>query len=422
MRVLVSAYACEPGKGSEPAVGWNWVRQLSESNELWVLTRANNRQSIEGTGLTNSACTIRFVYFDLPAWARFWKRKGQGLRLYYCLWQLQAYFIAKRLHRRVSFDLIHHVTFVNYWLPTLLAMLPVPFIWGPVGGGESAPRAFRRFFGLKGNINEFLRDLVRGIAHLNPVVRITARRAVCAFATTIETEKKLRSLGCSNISLLSQVALPHDEIEALRRSSAPKHGGEFRVVSLGRFLHWKGFNLGLQAFAELQRRVPASEYWLIGDGPERKHLERLAQTLGIQEQVRFFGMLPRTNVLKKLAECDVLLHPSFHDSGGYVCLEAMAAGLPVICLDLGGPAVQVVAETGIKVPAKIPERVVADLAAALTGLADDSTIRTRLGEAGRRRAVEEFSWKEKADRVNQVYAFASKGFRARHARNCSATH
>jgi glycosyltransferase involved in cell wall biosynthesis len=411
VRVLVSAYACEPGKGSEPGVGWNWVRQLAKFNEIWVLTRANNRERIEAALIDAApSLNVHFVYYDLPAWARWWKRGGFGTHIYYVLWQLGIYFVAKRLHRQVAFDLIHHITFVNYWMPTFLALLHVPFIWGPVGGGESAPKDFRCSFTLHGKSYEFLRDFARSTAYVNPLVRLTAQRAVSAFATTVETEEKLRSLGCSNVSLLSQIALPNDEIEYLCTFPICVGRRPFRIVSLGRFIHWKGFAFALLAFAELHRRVPDSEYWLIGDGPERKRLEQLAQTLEVADHVRFLGALPRAHALERLSSCDVLLHPSLHDSGGYACLESMAAGRPVICLDLSGPAIQVTSDTGIKVPAETPQQVVRDLTAALNRLAAEPALRLRLGEAGRRRVAEDFSWEKKGEWMSQIYPRARNEF------------
>jgi glycosyltransferase involved in cell wall biosynthesis len=119
--------------------------------------------------------------------------------------------------------------------------------------------------------------------------------------------------------------------------------------------------------------------------------------------VTFWGVIPRWQVLEKLAECDVLLHPSLHDSGGWVCLEAMAAGRPVVCLDLGGPALQVTEDTGIKVPATSPEQVVSDLAAAMMQLAEDPDLRIRLGVAARQRVQEHFNWDKKGLFMAKLY-------------------
>jgi glycosyltransferase involved in cell wall biosynthesis len=403
VRVLISAYACEPGQGSEPGGGWNWVCQIGRFEECWVITRVNNRPAIDKALAANPMPSIHFIYYDLPRWARFWKRGKTGIRLYYYLWQIGVYLLARKLHREFSFSLVHHLTFANYWLPSFLPLLPVPFIWGPVGGAESAPPTFRKSFSSRGRIYEVLRDTARRLSELNPFVQIMARRAVASFAVTPETAERLTALGCRNVAIASQVALSLEEMFLLGKIPA-RHGGTFRVFSIGRLLHWKGFELGIRAFTEFHKRFPDSEYWLIGEGPEKERWLRLADKLGVAKSVIFLDTLPRTELLESIANCDVLLHPSLHDSGGWVTMEAMAAGRPVICLDLGGPALQITAATGIKIPATSPEQVVGDIVIALERIATDAPRRALLGEAGRARVEQEFSWQKLGDQMAVVYA------------------
>jgi glycosyltransferase involved in cell wall biosynthesis len=402
-RVLISANACEPGRGSEPGVGWSWVHLIARcADEVWVITRANNRDAIERALAKEPLRNVRWVYFDLPRWARFWKKGQRGVHLYYYLWQIGAYRIGKRLHRQGGFDLVHHVTFCNYWLPSFLAQLPARFVWGPVGGGESAPRTFYRTFSWRGRLYEYARDLARCLGELDPFTRTTARTATLVLTTTKESERRVVRMGARNVLVVPQVALSEEEIGVLSRIPL-REGNPFRLLSLGRLLHWKGFHLGLEAFARLAQEHPQTEYWIVGDGPERRNLERLAVKLGVRDRVRFFGALPRGEALEKLALCDVLVHPSLHDSGGWVCVEAMAAGRPVICLDLGGPALQVTEETGFKVPAHSPEQAVQDMAEAMRRLARDVDLRRRMGEAARRRVQEEFSWRRRGLQIREMY-------------------
>jgi glycosyltransferase involved in cell wall biosynthesis len=402
MRILLSAYACEPGKGSEPGVGWNHVKQAARFHEVWVLTRSNNRAGIEEALAMEPMPNVHWIYFDFPRWASFWKKGQRGIRLYYSLWQLVMYWKARKLHREVRLDLAHHVTFVTYWLPTFLPLLPIPFIWGPVGGGESAPRSFRSSFSLKGRMYEATRKFARTISEFNPFVRLAARRAAIALATTKETAARLEILGCKRVSILAEAALSAKEISELGEIPI-REGGPFRVLSLGRLLHWKGFELGLRAFARFQARFPNTEYWLIGGGPERQFLERLSRELGVEKKVVFFGKLPRNQVLEKLAACDVLLFPSLHDSGGWVTLEAMASGRPVVCLDLGGPAVMATEETGIKILAINPEQATTDLTAALERLAADPGHLAQLAQAGRLRIDQEFNWERRGEQLARLY-------------------
>ena len=401
LKVLLSAYACEPGEGSEPGVGWNVAVHLAQHHDVWVLTRANNRAVIERELEKNPIPNLYFVYHDLPPWARFWKRGQRGVQLYYYLWQLTVVPLVRKLHRQVGFDVAHHVTFVKYWSPSALALLNnVPFIWGPVGGGESAPLAFWPTFGIRGIVYETLRSLARCMGELDPLVRYTARKAKVALATTEETARRLRKLQAKEVRVLSQVALSDSELEKLGALPLPLEQ-PVRFLSLGRLLHWKGFHLGIEAFA--RSGLQDTEYWIVGDGPERRRLEALAMRLGVGNRVRFFGRLPRDRVLDLLGQVHVLVHPSLHDSGGWVSLEAMAAKRPVICLDLGGPAVQVTHETGIKVSAREPVQAITELASAMKLLVDDPDLRLTLGEAARRRVMGEFVWRSKARLFSDAY-------------------
>jgi len=407
MKILLSAYACEPGKGSEPGVGWNRVKQAARFHEVWVLTRSNNRAGIEEALAAEPMPNVHWTYFDFPRWASFWKKGQRGIRLYYSLWQFVMYWKARKLHRDVRLDLVHHVTFVSYWLPTFLALLPIPFIWGPVGGGESTPRAFRRALNLRGRMYETVREFARTLSEFNPFVRLTARRCSIAMATTESTAARLKALGCEKVSVLPESALSAKEISDLGAISA-REGGPFRVLSFGRLLHLKGFEFGLRAFARLQARVPDAEYWVIGDGAERDALERLSRELGVAKKVVFWGEIPRSQGLEKLAACDVLLFPSLHDSGGWVTIEAMAAGRPVVCLDLGGPAMRVTNETGYKIPAITPEQAINDMAAALERLASDPKHYAQLAKAGRLRIDQEFNWDRKGEHMNHLYREAGE--------------
>jgi glycosyltransferase involved in cell wall biosynthesis len=159
--------------------------------------------------------------------------------------------------------------------------------------------------------------------------------------------------------------------------------------------------LGLRAFAEA--KLPDAEYWILGEGPELKRLQTLAKDLKIEHQIKFLGHLSRDEALVKLGSSSVLVHPSLHDSGGLVCLEAMAASRPVICLNLGGPAVQVTAETGFVIQAHTPEQSVADMASAMAMLAQDPEMLLKMGQAGQRRVRDLFTWESKGKLFTQIY-------------------
>lgn len=402
MNVLLSTYACEPNKGSEPGIGWNWVKQTARFNNVWVFTRSSNRASIETALGSHPIPNTNWVYFDLPRWLVFWEKGQRGIRLHYCLWQLGIYWLAKRLNKQVGFHVVHHVTFVNYWLPIFISLLSIPLLWGPIGGGESSPKAFYRSFSLRGRLFEYVRDAARWMGEKNPFLRLTARRAKIALATTPETEICLKRIGTQKVQVLSQIALGKKEMENLLMMPFPSPT-PFRLLSIGNMLHWKGFHLSVMAFVRFAKVFPECQYWLIGDGPEKKRLEKRVKKLGIAPKVHFWGRLSRQEVFEKIGKCVVLVHPSLHDSGGGVCLEAMAAGRPVICLELGGPALQVDKQAGFKIEAKNPEQVIRDLCEKFILLAQDTGLVYRMGEMARLRVKEHFDWDAKGERINTLY-------------------
>lgn len=400
MKVLISAYACEPHQGSEPGVGWNFVNAMSRHHQLWVLTQSDGREAIEEELAQRPNPNLNFVYFDPFSWQLdLWKAKAE-IQLHYYLWQIQAYFVGRSLHKKVQLDLAHHVTFVKYWGPSFVSLLPLPFLWGPVGGGESAPKAFWHDFSWRGKVYESLRETARWFGEQDPFTRLTARRSTLSQATTADTASRLRCIGAEAIQVVSQVGLSAAEISQLGECPQPP-SEKLRFVSVGRLLHWKGFHLSLQAF--LQADLPEAEYWLLGDGPERSRLEAIAQNSKASGNIKFFGNIPRSEVLENLSLCHVMVHPSLHDSGGWACVEAMAAGRPVICLDLGGPAIQVTKGTGIKVAANTPEQAVRDISTAMQHLSVERELVDQMGRKAQQRVKDVFNWENKADQTAQVY-------------------
>lgn len=408
LKVLISAYSCEPGRGSEPGVGWNVVCEVAKYHDVWVLTRPDESKAAIETELERTPnSSLKFVYFTLPFWqdSQRWGQSG-AMQLHYYLWQVQAYFVARRLHKGIDFDIVHHVTFVKYSTPSFLSLLPVPFVWGPVGGGESAPAPFWRDFSFRARAYEYARNLARGIGEHDPFVPLTARRSTVVQATTQDTAQRLQKMGARGIDIQPEAALSDEDINQLGQLSLPVDQ-PLRFISMGRLLHWKGFHLGIRGFAEAD--IPNAEYWVCGDGQEMESLKKLARSLDIENHVKFWGYLPREQALDKLRQCHVLVHPSLHDSGGWVCPEGMAAGRPIICLDLGGPAARVPCDAGFKVPARNPDQATKDIAAAMRQLSQNPILREKMGTAGKQAVRQSLSWSAKGQNLIELYdAIADK--------------
>jgi glycosyltransferase involved in cell wall biosynthesis len=399
-RVLVSAYACGPGRASEPSVGWNAVSEIARDHDVWVLTSFAHRAEIEAA-LARESPRLTFVFLDWPKWLPFIKSTRVGFEFQHYCWQIAAYLKARALHREVRFDLAHHVTVCRYWMPSFLPLLDIPFVWGPVGGGESAPKPFWPGLGFRGALLEVVREVARFIGEHDPVFRRLAKRAALGVATTGETANRMTRVGVPRLEVCSQVALTESEIATLGTCEPSRALDGIRFISIGRLMSWKGFHLGLQAFARTQH--PDTEYWIVGAGPAERSLKALVHRLGIADRVLFLGQQPRSEVLRIVQQCDVLVHPSLHESGGAVCAEAMAAGRPVICLDLGGPGLQVTAETGIKIPARTPEQAIRDMAAAMDALSQSPAMRLAMGRAARARVLDRFTTASLREQFTQWY-------------------
>jgi glycosyltransferase involved in cell wall biosynthesis len=378
---------------------------MADHYDIWVITRANNRPAIDAALSGTPHGSLHFVYYDLPGWARWWKRGRRGVQLYYYLWQIGIYFVARRLHKDIQFDLAHHVTFGKYWSPSLISLLPIPFIWGPVGGGESAPRVFWTSLGARGMLLEILRESARCLFEIDPLVRLTAKRSRIALAKTRETGTRLIRLGAGRIEILGESAISQEDLNRFSKESS-QEAKSIKIISIGRLLPWKGFSLGLRAFAmavQEHEQLKDAEYWLVGDGPEFHRLQGLSNRLGIACRVKFWGNLSRDETINKLQKCNVLVHPSLHDSGGWVCLEAMAAGKPVICLELGGPATQVTDKTGFKVFPGSPAQVIHDIATNMAQLAKDPILLKEKEQSARNLIASKFLWDQRKDSLSTLY-------------------
>lgn len=401
LTVLLSAYACEPGLGSEASVGWGWVTELSKTCRVHVITRESNRARIEVELSERPLPNANFWYFDLPAWMKKWKRGNRGVHLYYMLWQLGAYLLARRLQKIAPFDLVHHVTFASVRFPSFMILLGRPFIFGPVGGGEYAPIALWWPLGWRVRIREILRYVSLRWVRYSPVMWFTFYRASRIFVTSSQTSACLPERFLPKTRIMLAIAMNDEATPQHQGTVAKDSNGTFKVVFAGNLLYLKGMEHGLRAFARLSAEFPNSELTVIGHGPEQDRWQRLVSALGVESKVNWVSAMARERFLGCLPEFDALLFPGLHDSGGMVVLEALAAGLPVVCLDIGGPGELVTDDCGFRIPAT--GDVVDGMYRALVKLAVDLPLREQMGTAGRDHAACRHSWATKALEMRKVY-------------------
>ncbi len=347
MRLLISAYACAPDLGSEHAVGWNWATEAHrQGHQVWVLTSSSQRDAVEAACRDDRGLQgIRWIFPEVGGWRLRPGIEPKWERTYNLLWQRAALRHAHTLQRGVGFDAVHHLTWAGIRAPTFLGSLGPPLIIGPVGGGETAPSSLRNGLGRRGKILERIRDLSNATITINPLVRRGLTEASVIFASTSDTRDLLARSLRQKILIFSQVAVWNWQRASPRvpRQTPP------RLLYAGRLLYWKGVHIAIDAFARLQSAIPGARFTIVGDGAERDRLHALAASLHIRDHVNFIPRLPQAQLFELYDSHDLLLFPSLHDSGGFVVLEALSRGLPVVCLDLGGPKEIVNPDSGVVV-------------------------------------------------------------------------
>jgi glycosyltransferase involved in cell wall biosynthesis len=405
-RVLISAYSClanaaHPFPGGGDLMAWNVVRRLGRSCDIWVLTSDKNRSAIEGKLRQEPLGNVKFHYVGLPEWTTPLLQFMGGLHLYAYLWQWAAYIAAQRLHRQVRFDLAHHLTYTNDWMASVIgALLPVPYVRGPGGGAHRIPRSFLQQFSFRSQLAEHTRSFGQWLFRHDPFFLLGQSRAKTIIACNHEAVKGVAAQWRHKVKLLSVNGISQDEM-------APSHphvrSEKFQVLSAGRLVPLKAFDLAIRAFKALADKYSSTDFTIVGDGPELEALERLIHDLRLEGRARIEKWMPRERLLAAMRDCDVFLFPSLRDGGGLVIIEAMAAGKPVIGLDLGGPGLHIVEGCGIKIPARSPDQVVRETAAALELLLNNQTLCERLGSGARQRAAEVYDWDQVTERIFEIY-------------------
>jgi len=411
LKVLVSAYACNPFRGSEEGVGWGWVEAIARHHDLWVLTAAYHRDDIEracASGVPHLE-RVRFVYVKHKRWhyapTATWRLiEGSWLKpvmneAYRC-WLRDAYKLGRSLHRDVRFDLVHQLTYIGYRFPGHLWKLDVPFVWGPTAGMADTPWRLLPIMGIGGAIyyagrnliNAWHRRFLRG-------PRLAFRKAAGhVISPTQEAHDDIRRLYGVESEVICEIGPPAERATA---HSVRQPGETLRLSWSGQHLPGKALPLLLKALAKL----PTDFDWrldILGEGPCSARWRRLAGALGLSEKCQWHGLVPRKEAVALVHDSHVFVITSLKDLTSSVLLEALSQGVPVICLNHCGFRDVVTDNCGIKVLVTDRRGIESGLAAAIAALDRDEPFRRRLAQGALAR-VRDFSWEEKAEKVSRIY-------------------
>lgn len=408
-RVLIVTENASYAFGGEAVLPLHYFRRLyARDVAVWLITNQRNRAEL---AQVLSAEELSRVSFAPDTWVHRVLERGRKFLpprlatflvgwVMHVLGQLAARRIARGLIAQHGIDVVHQPIPVSPRQVSLLHGLGVPVILGPMNGGMSFPPAFR---GRERRVERWFNRLGRGCSDLFHVVMPGKRRAELLLVANERTRAALPRGIRGRVELVSE-----NGVDAQRW--APQVRAEesdtCRLIYVGRLVALKAVDLLLRALAQVREPVALE---IVGDGEERAALEKLVAELRLEARVKFAGWLAAEQCAARVVQADVFVLPSLHECGGAAVLEAMAAGLPCIAADWGGPADYLDASCGLLVAPSSAEDYVQGLAAAIGQLARSRELRHRLGIAGRAKVRAQFDWERKIDAMLTLYALARRG-------------
>lgn len=339
LRVLAIAYACEPGRGSEPAAGWGLTRAVADRTELTALVGASHADGLAAWRRANPNAPGRYVPVAEPRWARRLPRTRTGWFLRYLAWLSAAAEAGRRLHREQPFDVVWHCSYATYWLPSPADRIGPPVLLGPVGGAVTTPPRLWPLLGLAGVPAEVAERVAVRLAARLPATRRTLRAATRTIVQNHETRAAVQDLVRGEPVVLNHALfaeLPAAVPSGAAPAAAPPGGADRHpgyVLHLSRLESRKVPALPLRALATTPPHV---RLVFAGDGPARASLERLVARLGLASRVTFLGRVPHAQVAHLIADAAAVVFTGLREEGGIALAETLLAGTPAIVLASGG--------------------------------------------------------------------------------------
>jgi len=407
IKVFLSAYACEPNKGSEPGVGWAWTNGLAEKVTLTVLTRSNSQELIQEAMRENSKLnSVYFIYYDLPRIFIWLKSKGLlPTFLYYVIWQ---YFASYKFHSVAEdHDVTHHLTFCSLLCPGFWRVKKAKSVIGPVGAPLVSPY-YLKLFGSKASTQAFRNWLLEHFT-LIPWLKSRYGRTHAIVPANTETRRLLQNCGFTPKKVILDTGAPsHGKIRNYNRLKST--GCQF--VYAGQLEIRKGLSLAIKAFGlACENKDFGGQFTIIGEGPQQAELMSLVKDLDLEDRVFFAGRIPQSEVYERFSVSDVFVFCSVRDTSGGVNLEAMSLGLPVICINHQGVADIVNPDCSLQVEPGEIEETICGLSDKMLKVDKDPNLLSKMSEEASRRAREDFSWEEKfrtmVDHYHDILAFRS---------------
>lgn len=406
LKILINAYACSPGMGSEPGMAWNWVSNLAKFCELYIITEGEFRDKIEEVVPTlEHGKNMHFYYNPVSEDIRkmCWNQGDWRFYKYYREWQWKTYLMAKEICSSEHIDVLHQLNMIGFREPGYLWKLSkesdVPFVWGPIGGLKQFPLAYLQGAGLKMKLFNRLKNILNvwQLKHEKRVDKAlkTARLLVSSIPDSyraIKKHKGLESVVIPETGCFLSEDIPTDRFDEK----------ELHVMWVGKFDFRKQLPLALRAIAIANNPNIVLDIYGGGSDEQISSAKSVADLLGITEKVVWHGNQPNDVVMNAMRKAQVFFFTSVSEDTSTVVLEAVSNRLPVLCFDACGMAAVIDDKVGRKVALSNPTQSATDFAKQLNDLEHDRNLLKQLSENCKQRQTE-LSWEEKAKTMVEWY-------------------
>ena len=396
-KIFVSAYACEPGKGSEIGVGWHWVLEMSKYFELWVMTRANNEEPITAWFAEHpqEERGIHWVYYDCPEYIKRFKHQMRGVRRYYTVWQHMSNGLVKSIMQENNIQIFHHLTYGNaIWNVSRYGQQQF-FIWGPVGGAETIPGEFSKHYTLRQRAIEAVRRKVVSGLTVSPSFRKKCKNANLIFCKTDSMLQKIPTEFRQKAILFTDVAMEPAKASAILPMQSTDE--DLTYISVGRLDGWRGFDLLIEAYIEAAADLSNVTLKIIGDGAEKKHLQGKISAAHLESRIILTGQLSLQEYQQEMKSCSVVINTCLKEGGVTNAFDCMTWAKPLLCIDTGGYTRNFRSECSIILQHTARKDLVHNLAQEMVRLRDES-LRRKMCEAMIQER-EGHTWEIKGERI-----------------------
>lgn len=406
LKVLINAYACSPGMGSEPGMAWNWVKNLAKFCELYIITEGEFRERIEAVVPTlEQGGNMHFYYNPVSDEIRkmCWNQGDWKFYKYYRQWQWKTYHMAKDICGKERIDVLHQLNMIGFREPGYLWKLSkengVPFVWGPIGGLKQFPTAYLKGAGLKMQLFMRLKNFFN-IWQLKHEKRVdealkTAKLLISSIPDSYRALKKYK--GLESMVIPETGCFLSDDISTARFDNE-----EFHIMWVGKFDFRKQLPLALQAVALAKNPKLKLDVYGSGSVGQVEMAKRMGEELGISQQVIWYGNQKNDVVMEAMRKAQLFFFTSVNEDTSTVVLEAVSNRLPVVCFDAFGMSAVIDASVGRKIALSQPSQSAHDFARILNELEGNRALLKQLSENCRQRQME-LSWEVKARKVVEEY-------------------